>query len=330
MPYDHSMRGRREKIQLASGQSFRLLRWEKNLREVDSLQPSGRVTRIRGEGMDWHYHVDMELTLFTLGQGTRFVGDHIAPFAAGEVVLLGENLPHHWHTLGPSSGLSAQWRFPDGHPFWAFPETFAFRELFQAAGRGIRYTGDTASAIRECLEAMGPACGPERLGLLLRLLARTTAAPENERSFLSAKAFSLPDTLHHGQAVSNAVRYLLANFRDQIRLEELLRLTGMSKPTFARQFRRLSGKTFSDFLTHIRLQTACRALKESDRPVIEIALASGFRHVSFFNRMFRRHLRCNPTQYRRRCRKRAPASQRPPAARKNTQSSGGTHSSPPS
>lgn len=296
------MRGRRERVHLASGQSFRLLRWERNLREVDSLHPSGRVTRMVGEGRHWHYHVEMELTLFAQGHGTRFIGDHIAPFAAEEAVLLGENLPHYWHTLGPSSGLSAQWSFPDGHPFWAFPETFALRGLFESAGRGIRFSGGTLIAIRECLEAMGPAGGPERLALLFRLLARLATAPARERVFLSGKDFALPEASCHQQAVSDAVRYLLANHRDEIRLGELLRLTGMSKPTFARQFRRYTGKTFSDLLTHLRLQAACRELKEGDRSVLEVALGSGFSHVSFFNRIFRRHLGCNPTQFRARWR----------------------------
>lgn len=298
MRYESSMRGHREQIHLASGQSFRLLRWEENLREVDSLLSSGRVTRIAGAGMRWHHHVEVELTLFKRGHGTRFVGDHIGPFADGDAVLLGENVPHYWHAMGPSSGLSAQWSFPDGHPFWSFPETFAFRELFLAAARGIRYTGPTAAAIEEHLHAMSTANGPERLGLLLQLLARLANAPASSWEFLSTQAFSLGGTANPQPAISEAVRYLLANFRDVIRLTELLRLTRMSKPTFARQFHRLTGRTFSDFLAHVRLQAACRELKETDRPVIDIALASGFCHVSFFNRVFRRHLRCSPSQYR--------------------------------
>jgi AraC-like DNA-binding protein len=293
------MRGRREQIQLESGQSFRLLRWGDNLREVDSLLPGGRIGRILGEGMNWHYHTEMELTQFTKGEGIRFVGDHIAPFAAGDVVLLGQNLPHHWHTRGPSSGLSLQWRFPPGHPFWSFPETFSLASLFQASARGIRYTGDTAKEVLRILKAMEAADAPERLGLLLRLLSLLVKAPWKDRGFLSTQSFSFPVVTHHSQAVSEAVRYLLAHFREEIRLPEILGLVRMSKPTFARQFRRHSGRSFSEFLTQIRLRAACQELEETDRPVLEIALANGFSHVSFFNRVFRRILRSTPTSYRR-------------------------------
>jgi AraC-like DNA-binding protein len=301
--YKSVMRGRHEQIHLENGQSFRLLRWRDNLREVDSLLAGGRVGRIVGEGMNWHYHAEMELTQFTAGEGIRFVGDHIAPFAAGEVVLLGQNLPHHWHTRGPSSGLSLQWRFPAGHAFWSFPETFPLASLFQTSGRGMRYTGKTAAEVSRILNAMESADSPERLGLLLRLFARLVSAKEKDQSFLSKRSFSFPVDTHHRQAVSEAVRYLLAHFREEIRLPEVLDVVHMSKPTFARQFRKHSGKSFSEFLTQIRLRAACQELEGTDRPVLEIALANGFSHVSFFNRVFRRILHSTPTCYREKGRK---------------------------
>ena len=36
----------------------------------------------------WHFHSEIELTSVVQSRGRRFVGDHIAPFAAGDLVLL--------------------------------------------------------------------------------------------------------------------------------------------------------------------------------------------------------------------------------------------------
>jgi AraC-like DNA-binding protein/mannose-6-phosphate isomerase-like protein (cupin superfamily) len=292
------MRADREMIQLPSGHSFRVLRWSRNLRDVDIVLGPGETRRIVGEGTHWHHHVEMELTLFTSGAGTRFVGDHIGPFTQGDLVLLGENLPHYWHTEGRSSGLSLQWCFPQGHAFWSFPETLALAKLFKQAGRGIRYTGKVMEAVGSTMNDIANATGADRLGLLLRLLAALADAPTRNQSFLSARVFSLNTASAHQQAVGDAVRHLLANFRDELRLDDVLKLTGMSRPTFCRQFKKHTGQTFSEFVTRVRLDAACRELVESDRSVLEIALLCGFTQVSFFNRIFRRRLGCNPTGYR--------------------------------
>jgi len=297
------MRGSREKIILPSGHSFRVLRWARNLREVDAALAPGQVVRIAGEGMHWHFHAEMELTLFTAGDGLRFVGDHIGSFDAGDLVLLGEKLPHYWYTQGPSAGVSVQWNFPHGHPFWTFPENLAFATLFKSATRGLRYTGNTASQLSSGLRELVHTDGADRLGLLLRLFALMARAPERDRTILSARVFFNSDTAGHQPAMAETMRYLLANFRDTIRLDEVLRLTQMSKPTFSRQFKKHSGQPLSNFVTRLRLEAACRELEATDRSILDIALACGFSQISFFNRIFRRLLHCNPTQYRNRKRR---------------------------
>ena len=69
------MKATREMINIPSGHSFRVIRWDKNLEEVESVRADGVVEKVTGEGTRWHFHVEMELTLFVSGSELDFSDD---------------------------------------------------------------------------------------------------------------------------------------------------------------------------------------------------------------------------------------------------------------
>ncbi len=292
------MRGSKELIRVPGGHSFRVLRWQKSLARVECVVGPAEAVPITGEGSHWHFHREMELTFFTQGEGTRFVGDSIAPFHAGDLVLLGENLPHYWHTRGNCAGVSVQWHFPASHPFWAFPENLPLTRLFQLADKGFRVNGPPHREVSRLMAELPGLAGHAQLAAFLTILSALAEGAGKEMESLSGRSFNLASESYHQKVISRAVQHLVANYRDVVRIEDLLDLTGMSRATFARQFKAHAGRTFSDFVNRLRLQAACRDLAETDRGILDIALASGFSQISFFNRVFRREFGCSPGEYR--------------------------------
>lgn len=288
----------REDVHFGANQTLRMLRWSRSVSQVEAVLAPDRVSPVQGHGDHWHYHRAMELTLIQRGTGTRFVADHIELFEPGDLVLLGTNVPHYWHFRGVSAGLSVQWDFPLEHGIWSFGEAAPLRALGGSARRGLHLRGPTADSTRRRMEELATLEGLARLAAFLQILGDLTVAPKRDIRPLAAEPFSLSGTAEHQEAVARAVSYIIAQYREPVHLPELLHLTGMSRSTFARQFRRHAGKSFATFLNQVRLQAVCRALRDTTELVGNVALNHGFNQLSFFNRLFRREFGVSPSLYR--------------------------------
>jgi AraC-like DNA-binding protein len=277
-----------ETIQPPTGLSFRLHRWRDNLRDVEQFTADGRWSPFVGAGDHWHLHQEMELTFIERGSGLRLVGDHIARFEGPELELLGPNLPHCIQGLRHSKGLSMQFHWPLDHPLRALPEFASMAPLWERARLGLVFGPRVCQRLGPRLLAMPRLPVAGRLGLLLEVLAELAALPTSQSETLSRLTFSVREGERHQAGIERVVRHALERYTEPLALSEALRLAGMSKASFARQFPRYTGCTLTDFLNRLRLDHARRLVLGSSETISEIAYAVGFNHLSYFNRLYRR------------------------------------------
>lgn len=100
------------------------------------------------------------------------------------------------------------------------------------------------------------------------------------------------------KAIRKAVAHIDRHFSEKISLSQLAALSGMSKTTFRRSFRRIMEITVGDYVTTIRINHARKLLVSTSKTVFDIALESGFYDQSHFIRMFKRQRHQTPAQYR--------------------------------
>lgn len=100
------------------------------------------------------------------------------------------------------------------------------------------------------------------------------------------------------QAIHQAMNYIREHMDREITLEELLRLTGMSKSYFSRNFKDVTGKTFVTYLNDMRIETAKRYLTETKQPIYWIASQVGYVDEHYFRRVFRERTGVTPKQFR--------------------------------
>lgn len=158
---------------------------------IEKLTPpsaSSFIYKIRREshfGAYWHFHPEYQLTLITRGRGRRFVGDDVAPFREGDLVLTGPNLPHMWCSDRRSRGTDRPHearivQFSSaiyGERFLRLPEMAPISRLLDRSARGIRFDGAVRDRVRRKLATMGAVRGPARLIELLDILRVLSESP---------------------------------------------------------------------------------------------------------------------------------------------------------
>ncbi len=290
-----------EPVCMLPGESVRLIRWTRSVRDVVAVDLHGVPHAFPGAGHQWHHHLSMELTLFQHGQGIEFIGDEIRPFSAPQLVLLGPGLPHYWHESGPTAGWALQFDPAFGTWLDHVVEAEPLRRLWAWSGRGLRFALPVVNSIMRRMGLLATS-GPRRLLRVLEILWDLATVPPNLRMPISSKTVEAINKPAVYRGIQAAVRLLFERSTEAILIQELLRGSGLSRATFFRHFRRHTGRTVRQFLNDVRLSHAARELVETDRSIAEIAYAVGFGNLSHFHHTFRARFGSTPRQYRQRTR----------------------------
>ena len=86
---------------------------------------------------------------------------------------------------------------------------------------------------------------------------------------------------------------------ENLPLKNIARLAHLSPFHFHRAFCAVFGETPHAYRTRRRLERASRLLKETDVPVTEVCLDTGFESVGSFSTLFRRRYGASPSEFRR-------------------------------
>jgi len=250
----------------------------------------------------WNYHPEYEIHLVTESTGKMFVGDHIGPFAPGNLVLVGPNLPHNWVSdispgqliQGRDVVLQFAGKFVD-EAQKVFPEFGKLTPLLEESRRGIEFFGDDARECGKLLVRIGASDGLARIGLFVCLAERMIAA--TERRLLAAETYRPELTAGGNIGIDNVIKYIFANIHNA-KMSAAADVVHMNESTFSRYFKKMTGNNFVDCVRKIRIARACTLLDGLDLSITDICFECGFQNISNFNRHFRREKGMTPSEYR--------------------------------
>ncbi len=273
------------------------------LESISWDRPKQSILAFATEGLAfepyWHYHPEIELTLITQGKGIRFVGDSIESYQSGDLVLIGEHLPHHWVSKDTSHQrlqkaiviqFQAQW-------LDQVPELQTIAAFIRSAKVGFHFQQVRAET-QEKIKALTEMPVPLRISGLIEILFDLSAHYE-PRSLSQKTQFHLPDSTKEQERINQVISYIIEHLDQKLTVCHLADYSFMVPQAFCRWFRRHTGFSFITYLNKTRIEAACQLLLTSNLAVKQIAYQVGYENTSHFNRTFKRHTTLSPLEFKR-------------------------------
>jgi len=263
----------------------------------------------------WHFHEEYELVLIEKSKGTKFIGDKVSLFQDEELILIGSNIPHlfrnnheYYKTNGQLEARSVFIHFTEdflGPNFFDLPEMKLVRKLLDNSAYALQINGRIRKYIIAKLYDLADMTPALRLVTLLEMLVKLSESKELQPLLSTAfvakhralkKNYNPKDT----ERIHKVFEFIMKNYTHEMYLQEIASMLNMSNVSFSRYFKHHTRKTFSEYVTEIRISHACSMLMQDNEGISQICYSSGFENLPNFYRHFRRITGMVPKEYRKR------------------------------
>lgn len=99
-------------------------------------------------------------------------------------------------------------------------------------------------------------------------------------------------------AITKYTEFMEANINQPLSAKEVARHIHLSYTYFSRNFKKETGKSFSEYMTFLRLRQAVWLLRHTDETIEEIADKIGFNTSNYFSCVFKKYIGITPSEYR--------------------------------
>lgn len=251
----------------------------------------------RPERVGLHYHHAMEINLFSGAQGIARIGGHALELATHPVLVTPPDTPHGYEIR-------------EGGSVSVFHISFAdFRLIFGAEYRESLKLSDISWLHDLPCRHPRYADLAEPLALLTVALSAGSGSVACRASRLVPPVCAILDILseagryrENGPVRDDHMRRIIefseTHWQDPIPLSLAASVACVSVPHFCRLFKAAAGVSYVEYVSRLRVEKACAMLR-SGLPVTTACYEAGFRNLSYFIQVFKRHTGTTPGRFAR-------------------------------
>ena len=259
-----------------------------------------------GKGIDYlHFHNVLEIGYCRFGTGEMVFRDQVRRYQAGDITIIPSKYPH---TTNSTPGQLSHWEYLFIHEDAFLEKVFAGQAhrlhctgMIEAINRDYLFFPEerypqlsgTILELMECLRRRGTFYQEESEGILASLLPKIAqvqlrGAGQTEEA--------RPD--RSSAVVMQAIDYISAHYAQPLTVELLAKHCCVSESHLRRLFSTRMKTGVLEYINFVRIQQACRMLRDTDLNISDLAYRCGFPSISTFNRNFKKITGENPCAWR--------------------------------
>ena len=251
-----------------------------------------------------HNHEVYELNFVEHAKGVRrIVGDSNEVIGEYDLAIItGPDLEHVWEQNTCTSEnireITVHFYFDLGEDgFLAHNPFMSLRKMLLEARKGLAFPLDDIMRVYTLLDTLSSVKeGFYAVSQFMTILYELSKS--RDMHTLASSSYAKVAVESDSRRVLKVKNYIAKNYTEEIRLNTLADIAGMSPSAFSRFFKSHTGRTLSEYIIEQRLGYASRMLVDTTNSVAEICYACGFNNLSNFNRIFKKKKNCSPTEFR--------------------------------
>ncbi|UXX79841.1 AraC family transcriptional regulator [Reichenbachiella carrageenanivorans] len=252
----------------------------------------------------FHYHEQIEIVAIVKSTGTRFVGDNIAEFKTGEIVVIGKDLPHMWQNsnayfeagndkIAEAVTIHLGLNFLENN-LTDLPENNGIKSLINKSVRGLLFKNDARTFYK--ILTLNEEKGYAKFLKVLEIL--NDLGTQTNYEYIASDGFMERISDSQETRSYQVHQFIMNNFKKEISLNQVAEVAHMNPSAFSRYFKKTQGKTLVQYINDIKIGFACKLLMNENKSILEVCYESGFKNASNFNKQFRKKHHLSPKEYR--------------------------------
>ncbi|MBQ9605684.1 MAG: helix-turn-helix domain-containing protein [Lachnospiraceae bacterium] len=246
----------------------------------------------------FHYHDFCEITHVQSGFGIYYINGTEYEVEPGDIIIFNQVEPHGWVVTERTMEVLVLTFAPEvvADPAESFYDEYLkpFLYLGSHFQNLISSMDDKTTDIYDIMEDIAREARHREKGYegmirsdILRILVLLMRHYEKDGEPLD---INLNEKKRSMKRLERAIYYINSHYMDQITLEEVAALAYMSPNYFSSYFKNVTNRNFSEYLTMLRLNRVQELFMTTDRTVASIAMECGFRNMSNFYRLYKKHI----------------------------------------